>query len=266
MLRKFGIVAITILFASVLVVGVAYALGIVVDGNRESLWISGSGGQVPGSIIDPDEISITNKAVNVKVISWTNDVNNFYFLIDTYGTPPELIDPEFVDVCINSDNSNTTDITSAASWAVNQRNRCSYASGVTGIDRVIRANAFGVTVYSVTGSAPVVIGSGVLGYNPAAPDPVIEVGVLVTRVSSLATPCSQALEAVVYYDGSTSDPDDNVPDSGTFSIQCGAPTAVTLNSLQAQPTASPVLPLALVGGAAVILIGAMLYFRRRQTA
>ncbi len=46
------------------------------------------------------------------------------------------------------------------------------------------------------------------------------------------------------------------------------PNAVTLESLQAQPTTSPVLPLALVGGAAVILIGAVLFTRRgrKQTA
>ncbi len=43
------------------------------------------------------------------------------------------------------------------------------------------------------------------------------------------------------------------------------PTAVTLNSLQAQPvTTSPVLPLALVGGAAVILIGAVLFTRKSR--
>jgi hypothetical protein len=47
------------------------------------------------------------------------------------------------------------------------------------------------------------------------------------------------------------------------------PTAVTLDSLQAQPVnPSPVLPLALVGGAAAILIGAVLFTRksRKHTA
>jgi hypothetical protein len=45
----------------------------------------------------------------------------------------------------------------------------------------------------------------------------------------------------------------------------GTPTAVTLNSLQAQPaTTSPVLPLALVGGAAAILLGAVLFTRKSR--
>jgi hypothetical protein len=47
------------------------------------------------------------------------------------------------------------------------------------------------------------------------------------------------------------------------------PTAVTLASLQAQPVAtSPILPVALVGGAAVILTGAVLFTRksRKHTA
>ena len=43
------------------------------------------------------------------------------------------------------------------------------------------------------------------------------------------------------------------------------PLAVTLESLQAQPvTTSPVLPLALVGGAAAILLGAVLFTRKSR--
>lgn len=45
------------------------------------------------------------------------------------------------------------------------------------------------------------------------------------------------------------------------------PLAVTLDSLQARSvTASPVLPIALVGGAAAILAGTVIYFRRKKAA
>jgi hypothetical protein len=45
-----------------------------------------------------------------------------------------------------------------------------------------------------------------------------------------------------------------------------SPTAVTLSSLQAQPTTSPIVPLALVGVSAAALIGVVLFIRRRKTA
>jgi hypothetical protein len=44
------------------------------------------------------------------------------------------------------------------------------------------------------------------------------------------------------------------------------PNAVTLNSLQAQPTTSPVVPVALVGVSALALIGVVFVVRRRKTA
>ncbi len=44
------------------------------------------------------------------------------------------------------------------------------------------------------------------------------------------------------------------------------PTAVTLESLQAQPTTSPVLPVALVGVSAAALIGIVVFIRWRKTA
>jgi hypothetical protein len=44
------------------------------------------------------------------------------------------------------------------------------------------------------------------------------------------------------------------------------PNAVTLNSLQAQPTTSPVVPVALIGVSALALIGVVFVVRRRKTA
>ena len=44
------------------------------------------------------------------------------------------------------------------------------------------------------------------------------------------------------------------------------PLAVTLESLQAQPTTSPVVPVALVGVSAAALVGVVFFIRRRKTA
>ena len=74
--------------------------------------------------------------------------------------------------------------------------------------------------------------------------------------------CPATIPTAVYFDNGIVDPDDNVPDAGTFNINCGLPTAVTLSSLQAQPTTSPVLPVALVGVSAVVLISVVFLTRR----
>ena len=61
------------------------------------------------------------------------------------------------------------------------------------------------------------------------------------------------------------DPDDNVPDNGFLSLNCGTPTAVALSSLQARPTTtSPVVPVALVGASAAALIGVVTLIRRNR--
>jgi hypothetical protein len=45
-----------------------------------------------------------------------------------------------------------------------------------------------------------------------------------------------------------------------------SPTAITLESLQAQPTTSPVVPVALIGVSAAALISVVFLVRRRKTA
>ena len=49
----------------IMVVGVAYAITITVDGTKEAAW-NGSGGQTPGSQTDLDETGITNTWTSVK--------------------------------------------------------------------------------------------------------------------------------------------------------------------------------------------------------
>jgi hypothetical protein len=252
---------------ALLIVSVASAITIVVDGNREALW-NGNGVQIPGLATDgalPEPNINTN--VNINTFQWTNDPTNFYFLVSTWATPlmPPLAP---IDICLNTDNSNLTDI--PASNAI-LRNRCLYPSGVTGIDTVVEAYRLNngtllVDVYDATTNPPTVTGSGVLGYNPAATTPVVEISVPLPLLGMGPGSCPSTVPAVVYYDGGDTNPDDNLPNAGTTPVSCGTPTAVTLSSLQAQPTTSPVLPVALVGVSAMALIGIVFLIRRKKTA
>jgi hypothetical protein len=89
-------------------------------------------------------------------------------------------------------------------------------------------------------------------------------------LSGTAQPCSYRMS--MFYDNGVDASDDSIPNSGmatnlfgcdTFGGSC-SPTAITLDSLQAQPTTSPVLPVALIGLSAIALIGSVLFFRRRK--
>jgi hypothetical protein len=186
--------------------------------------------------------------------------------VGTWATPPLMPPLAPIDICLNTDNSVATDI--PASNTI-RRNRCLYPSGA-GTDTVIEAYRLVngtplVDVLDVTTDPATVIGSGVLGYNPAAANPVVEIGVPLSLLGYGPGSCPANIPTIVYYDGGDTNPDDNFPDNGPLMINCGTPTAVTLSSLQAQPTTSPVLPVALVGASAVALIGVVFLIRRKKT-
>jgi hypothetical protein len=79
----------------------------------------------------------------------------------------------------------------------------------------------------------------------------------------------------VYFDNGASPTEDSIPDNPPYPIvlvgcdttngPC-SPTAITLESLQAQPTTSPVVPVVMIAVSAVALIGVMFLIRRRKTA
>jgi hypothetical protein len=267
MVRKTSVAVTLVVILSLLMVGVAGAITIVVDGNQEAAWTTGVGAQVPGVATDLNEPAI-NDNVDIQTLRWTNDPTNFYFLVATWATPPLMPPLAPIDICLNTDNSGATDI--PASNTI-QRNRCSYGTGVTGIDTVVEAYRLNngtllADVYDVTTATPTLVGTGVLGYNPAATTPVVEISVPLTSLGFGVGSCPATIPTVVYYDGGDTNPDDNLPDSGALNISCGDGTAVTLSSLQAQPTTSPVLPVALVGVSAVALIGVIFLARRKKTA
>ena len=268
MSRKTAIALAVALVAALILSSVAYAITIVVDGNREALW-NGNGVQTPGTASDPNEPNI-NDNVDIMTFQWTNDQTNMYFLISTWA-PPLMPNLAPVDICLNTDNSASTNIPATNTI---QRNRCSYGTGVNGIDTVAEGfrqnNVLFLNVYNVTTDPPTLKGTGVLGYapvtNPTAPNPVVEMSVPLSLLGFGPGNCPATIPTVVYYDGGDTNPDDNLPDTGAININCGTPTAVTLNSLHAQPTTPPIVPAALIGVSAVALIGVVLFARRRKSA
>ena len=249
MLRKTTTAFTFAIILSLMIVGVAGAITILVDGNRELAW-DGSGGQTPGTVLDVNEGAITD-GYDLRRVQWTNDQTNMYFLFETWantiftGFPaPTIV------VCLDTDNDTAT----GGAYA-----NC---NGMTGINRSITISAAGVSVFS---GAP---GSTFLGSGTAVTVGIItEASVPLSLLGYSTGACPPNVPSAIYFDNGIVDPDDNVPDTpGRVNINCGGPTAVTLSSLQAQPTTSPVLPVALVGVSAAALIGVVFLIRRRKTA
>ena len=250
MSRKTAIALIVALVAALILSSVAYAITIVVDGVREAAW-DGVGGQVPGSITDPNEPLITD-GYDIQRIQWTNDQTNMYFLVQTYAnTITTGFPPPTIIICLDTDNNTAT----GGSYA-----NC---NNMVGIDRSISIDLVNHSV-TVFNGAP---GGPVLGTGASATQTTFtEVSIPLSLLGFGPGACPAAIPSAVYFDNGITDPDDRVPDLGTTNIGCGTPTAVTLSSLQAQPTTSPVLPVALVGVSAIALIGVVLFARRRKTA
>ncbi len=253
--------------ALVMVVGVAYAITIVVDGDRESAW-AGGGGQTPGSVTDPDEPAILDN-VDIHFFSWTNDQTDMYFLVDVLTSPlmPPLAP---IDICLDTDKSGATDIPAGNTI---QRDRCGYGSGVTGIDTVIEAyiSANGVTknvdIFDVSVNPRAYIGSGTLGYNkPAAADPMVEIAAPLSLLGFSNANCPSGVPMVVYYDGGDTNPDDNLPDTGSTTISCGGPTAITLNNLEATAGAQNNTAALILAATVVAALGLAGVALRRRTA
>jgi hypothetical protein len=276
MFRKIA-VAITLgLIVPLLIVGVVSAITIAVDGVKEAAWngISGPPAQTPAGFPDGNELDIDDR-YDMSWITYTNDASisapwgHLYFLVETYATYDDLY-PQLVPtiiICLNTDNQAT------GATAVG------YCNNMSGIDRAIYADLRNrtVTVRSWNGTAlvPVTMPAGgmrAVAWLDANADfiadlPYIEIGTDLQSlgITNTAT-CLSTMPAAIYYDNGMANPEDTVPNSGTFTIGCGGATAVTLNSLQAQPTTSPVLPVALVGVSAAALIGVVFLVRRKKTA
>jgi len=190
-----------------------------------------------------------------------------YFLVATYGNlninyPP--LAPQII-ICIDVDNNTTTGTTPSG-----------YCNDMPGVDRRITANLrlFTVAVERWTGATWAVVPQPGGGMRAVAWDdtivdgiadlPYIEIGVDLQSlgITSSAT-CLSAMPTAIYYDNGMADPEDTVLDSGTFSIGCGTPTAVTLSEVDTQPAAYQWAALA-VGAVSLVGVGAAVFFALRK--
>ena len=104
--------------------------------------------------------------------------------------------------------------------------------------------------------------------NNIADLPYIEAGIDLQSlgITNTAT-CLGAMPTAIYYDNGMENPEDAVPDSGTFSIGCGTPTAITLNNLEARAEAtntSTVLILIAAMSLGLGVVGTVAIRRRKQ--
>src|SRR5690606_3655553 len=128
--RRHLSIVICLLLIFVLSTTVAHAITIVVDGDREDLWDGDGAGQTPATILDPNEPGVPDN-VDIKRFQFTNDKDNFYFLIETWTSPPSLDSSQYVEICLDTDNDSTTTIHSNHGTQIN---RC---AAVVGIDTVL---------------------------------------------------------------------------------------------------------------------------------
>ena len=217
--KKYMIIFLTLLVIS-LITRNALAVTITVDGVKEAVWDAGDGGgDVPGSQTDPDEGLITN-GYDIQEFKWTNNASNMFFLMDTYattiwtGTPfPTLI------ICLDMDNNTATGGT------------YTNCAGMSGIDRSISATRFGAEIYDSDPNTGNFINVASLGRAGE----ITEIGAAFADLGLGTTfTCGGTIVAAVYFDNGIVDPDDNTPDTGTFNIGCGGPTAVGLANQSAE--------------------------------
>jgi hypothetical protein len=183
-------------------------------------------------------------------------------LIETYAnTTWDRVfggDP-YIIICLDTDNSTAT----GSSF-----DNCDGQVGVSmdGIDRYIQVSGGPTLSIVIVDSAYSPIPGAVTSVATAGS--ITELSINNAALGLSAATCVGSFRGALYFDNQTTDPDDNVPDSGALIMNCGSPTAITLDSLQAQPTTSPILPVALIGVSAAALIGVVYLTRRgrRKTA
>jgi hypothetical protein len=264
MLRKLGMAVAAVSLAAVLLVGVAAAAVITIDGDGTD-W-PGNPSCPPGQTgcalvgIDPDEAAIPNE-YDIEQTWFTNDGTYAYFRIDTYA-PVNFTRPfEHIDICLDTDRDATT------GWVDNTCNSI-------GAERMLRLSNDDLGVTSAR----------ILACTSVACNSLIGVGTFAigSRPIELRTPLSfwgaitngQTISMAMYFDNADSPPDDHNPDSGSYAVTlgCGAPgggcspTTITLITLNATADVKNPLPLIVVSAVAVCAVTAALVIRHKKTA
>jgi hypothetical protein len=235
------------------VVSTALAITIIIDGS-DSDWVS-VGGQTPGNQTDANEDGnpvgeeVISDQYDIEYFRWTNDQTYMYFLLKTYtNTTWTGLPRPTVFICLNTDNLPT-----GGSYA-----NC---NGMTGIDYTIVVDRNGVYVIQGEPNSGTDVSTGNEDFARVGALTEMSVELSTLGLNTGAT-CNQNITAAIYFDNGAGDYDDTTPDSGTFTIGCGIPTAVTLNSLSGA-AGLPILAIALLG-ASVLAIGAVIFTRRRK--
>lgn len=233
----------TILFASAV-----YAITIAVDGTKEAVWTTGENGQTPGSQTDLNEGGITD-GYDIEEFLWTNDQTNMYFLFDTYASTIWTGNPEpTVILCIDTDNNTST----GGSYA-----NCNNMSGIDYSVEIFRDPILGLRVIVYQGDP--VNGTAVAGGTVASVGDVTEISVALSDLG-MDSVCQGGMRSAIYFDNGIGDPDDTTPDTGTFELICGSPTAVEVNALGSEGYAVWGIGLA----STIALLGAVVVSRRRS--
>jgi hypothetical protein len=97
--------------------------------------------------------------------------------------------------------------------------------------------------------------------NVATSTTITELSVDLASLGFSGSNCG-SIPSSAYFDGRTGDPDDNVLDGSDFNMNCGSPTAVTLQNISVSGQSS-VLPFAL-GAFGLIVVGTGLMISRKR--
>ncbi|NUM48935.1 MAG: hypothetical protein HUU38_29875 [Anaerolineales bacterium] len=247
------------LLLGVLVVGVAFATTITVDGNPvdwpgHSSCTAGNSGcsfvtNDPNEVA-PDDVPDDNDIAEV----WaTNDTSNLFFRFDTYAAT-SFSSGEFVRICLDIPGQGPG-VGSIGGCGGLLTDRLILI--VSGIVRVADCNLINCndnfTVF-INGTPGTVAVSGV----------VTEISATTSSLGITSADDGSIIDTVLYFDNNGLPADDNIPDSGSVGVEIGtgSPTAITLESLSARNINNMVA----IGVAGVLVLGgAIILLRRRKT-
>lgn len=233
----------------VFAIGVAYAYVITVDGLGSD-WL-------PASLITTDlNETLINDSWDFKDIYHTTDNTYMYWRFDSYADSVwsnVFGRSRYVQICMNTDNNTGTGGT------------ISNCNNMQGVDRVLQIfgpkSGIYLNIELYDGSGNQISATGLLAANQGS---VNEARVQLSDLG-INSNCgsSYAMPWAMYWDNQMTDPDDNVPDSGTLTVTINCPTAVTVSSMNAR-TDAPMLPFAVAGLLGVGALGLFVASRRTR--
>jgi len=213
-------IALAALLATLVLVPSANAVTIVVDGAVAD-W-----GAISPIAADTNEGAIDPKW-NIDKVYWTADLSFLYWRVDTFGSPtnwfPFTGEP-FMWFCMDTDNSTSTGVTIL---------QCDNMQGVDYY--LVAKNSFGSLVSGLMKCSVTCVTTSAVT-SVATANQYTEAKVNLGSLGITESSCSgtRTINGAVYFDNANTDPDDNVPDTGTFSFDLECPTSVQLASFNAK--------------------------------